>query len=179
LPGAIRPRRLSASCTGRYLERPHWPSSPTPRLFLHRYELWIHSSRPRTSTSHVRTSSTVLRPLTVTLVKRLAFRQVAGGVVTRRPEIHHYMPTPLHASPTDPAYLVTSPPWTQPPRQHADRAPYHNLVLLPILTTAGSVRETAKTSADFAATRSREEIPKARRAPRTRTALWFAGAGLK
>jgi hypothetical protein len=58
---------------------------PTPRLFLRIHELWIHSSRPRTSTSLVRKSSTVLRPLAVTLMKRLALQQVVGDLVTRRP----------------------------------------------------------------------------------------------
>ena len=61
------------------------PVLPTPRLFLRLYELWIHSSRPRTSISPVRKIPTVLRPLAVTRMKRLAFQQVAGDLVTRRP----------------------------------------------------------------------------------------------
>jgi hypothetical protein len=83
-----------------------------------------------TTPPHISTVGGGGAPSTMTSMQRLAFRQVTGDLVTRRPEML------LQASWTDPLHL-TSPSWSTTPRQHVDWPRYHCRILLPISTTAG------------------------------------------
>jgi hypothetical protein len=91
------------------LERLHWPSRSTSRLFLRLYEPWIPSSRPRTSTSPVRRIPTVLRPLEVMLIKRRAFQEGADDLVMRLPAMqdHFYPPSGLANRSITPPHIST------------------------------------------------------------------------